>query len=361
MYREKGAPGTRGRGSKVRVEGMSTQASRGQLRVVSIAGPLAGLAVLYPIHLFAQQAWSSEVADLIVGVLMVLGVLAFSTGIFLVIERQDDHLAKQREELAARHATERRLRAQMETLHRAALAITSSQKTADILQHLVDLARDLIGARYGTLGLLGPQGAIDQFYTSGMDPAVSERLGFIPQGHGLLQATLTSGMTLRIPEVDKHPHACGLPPGHPNVRSLLAVPVRQGGKIVGNFYLADRVDNLPFSEEDERLLTQLAGHASTIFHQANLTEDVRVLAAIAERERLRTTLSDNVIQRVFAIRLALEGVEEDVPVDTRPDIAHAVDQLGLVMEEIRLAIVGQGAADTLTSDDAGGNECRPSE
>src|SRR6185312_11936716 len=111
---------------------------------------------------------------------------------------------------------------------------------------------------------------------SGVDPEVSERLGAIPQGHGLLHSTLTSGAVLRVPDIGKYPNACGLPPGHPNMRSLLAVPVRQGGRIVGNLYLADRLDGLPFTEEDERLLTQLAGHAATIVHQANLAEGVRV-------------------------------------------------------------------------------------
>jgi hypothetical protein len=71
------------------------------------------------------------------------------------------------------------------------------------------------------------------------------------------------------------------------------------------------------------------------------------LAATAERERLRTTLRDNVIQRVFAIRLELEGAEEELPASATAasaGIEHAIDQLGLVMEEIRLAIVGQGGA-----------------
>ncbi|HVA88483.1 MAG TPA: GAF domain-containing protein [Chloroflexota bacterium] len=307
---------------------MSTEMSRGRLRALSIAGPLAGLAALYPVHLAAERAWSARVSDVLVGFLMLLGVVTFSTAIFQVIEGQDRRLAVQRAELAARHNTEHRLRAHLEALHEAALTITSDDTTTDILQHLVDLARDLIGTRYGALGVLGPQGAIDQFYTSGVEPEVKEQLD-------------------------------------PRMSTLLAAPVRQRGQIVGNLYLADHVGGLPFSEEDQRLLTQLAGHVATIVHQARLVEEVRRLAATAERDRLRTTLRDNVIQRVFAVRLALEGTQEELPAGATAasaGIEHAIDQLGLVMEEVRLAIVGQDAVPTaaLNGTEVGGYECQQS-
>ncbi|MGH2412083.1 MAG: GAF domain-containing protein [Chloroflexota bacterium] len=330
------------------MERRGTEANRGRLRVLSIVGPLVGLAVLYPVHLAAERAWSAPVSDLLVGLLMLLGVVACSTAIFQVIEGQDRRLAVQHEELAARHDTEWRLRAQLEALHQAALTIISDDATTDILQHLVDLAREMIGTRYGALGILGPEGAIDQFYSSGVTPEVKEQLGLLPQGHGLLGVTLTNDTTLSVRDIHEHPDAVGLPPEHPSIRALLAAPVSQGGRIVGNLYLADRVDGLPFSEEDQRLLTQLAGHVATIIHQASLTEEVRRLAAAAERERLRVTLRDNVIQRLFAVRLVLEGAEEELPAGAAAvaEIEHAIDQLGLVMEEVRLAIVGQDAVPT---------------
>ncbi|HVA91428.1 MAG TPA: hypothetical protein VNL71_16475, partial [Chloroflexota bacterium] len=141
---------------------LSRETSRGRLRVLSIVGPLAGLAVLYPVRLAVQHAWSTRVADLLVGFLMVLGVLVFSRAIFGLIARQDTRLAAQRAELAARHDTERRLRAQMEALHQAALTISSTDTAADTLQHLVDLAREMLGTRSGALSVLGPQEAVDQ-------------------------------------------------------------------------------------------------------------------------------------------------------------------------------------------------------
>ncbi|HVA92017.1 MAG TPA: GAF domain-containing protein [Chloroflexota bacterium] len=323
---------------------MRPEVNRGRLRRLSVAAPLAGLGLLYLVRLAAQQAWSTRVADALTGVLLALGVLAVSHAVFRVIDRQDRQLFAQQAALEVRHAAEGRLHSQLETLHQAALAITSSQETPVILQQLVDLARSLGAARYGALGVLGPHGAIDQFYTSGLASGERERLGPPPQGHGLLHATLDSGKALRVADIGRHPDAVGFPPGHPPMRTLLAVPIPQGGQVIGNLYLADRLDGATFGEEDERLLVQVAGHAAAAIHQARLTRDLRALAAAAERERLRITLRDNVIQTVFAARLALEEAEEDVPPSAeaaRESIERVIDQLGDVMEEVRLAIVGE--------------------
>src|SRR5919199_5022721 len=94
-------------------------------------------------------------------------------------------------DVVRRYETERRLRVRLEALHQASLAIASAHTPAQILQRLVDLARELIGARYAALGVLSPQGAIDDFYTAGISPEERARIGPLPQGHGLLGMTLS--------------------------------------------------------------------------------------------------------------------------------------------------------------------------
>src|SRR5918912_1133138 len=236
-----------------------TVGMRARLRFLSIAVPLAGLAILYIMRLALLRVWPVVAVDATLGLLLTVGVLAFSWAIFRVIARQDRSLARQHAELARRYETERRLRAQLEALHQAALAIASAQTPAQILQRLVDLARELIGARYAALGVLSPQGAIDDFYTAGLSDEERARLGPLPQGHGLLGVTLTEGATLRIPDIAQDPRSVGFPPGHPVMHSLLAVPVAHGAAVVGTLYLADKVGAREFSPEDERLLRLLAG------------------------------------------------------------------------------------------------------
>jgi DNA-binding NarL/FixJ family response regulator len=174
---------------------------RVRLRFLSSAVPLAGLAMLYLARLALLRVWPVVAVDAARGLLLAVGVLAFSWAIFRVIARQDDALARQHAGFMPCYETQCRLRAQLEALHRVALAVASAQTPTQILQRLVDLASELIGARYAALGVLRPQGAIDDFYTAGISDEERARIGPLPQGHGLLGVTLTEGATLRIPDI----------------------------------------------------------------------------------------------------------------------------------------------------------------
>lgn len=324
---------------------------RERLRLWSIAVPLAGLAVLYPLRAAFLHIWPVAAADALTGLLMTVGVLAFSWMIFRVIERQDRDLARQHAALESGFAVEHRLRAQLEALHQASLALASAGASDQVLQRLVELARDLIGARYAALGVLGPQGAVDGFYTTGLSQEERERLGPPPQGHGLLDVLFSEGTALRVADVAQDPHSVGFPNGHPSMTSLLGVPVAHGGHVVGQLYLADKIGAATFSPEDERLLVQLAGHAAVVIEHARLAERVQALAVAAERYRIGQELHDGVIQTLYAVNLELEDAAEDVDVDpasVRGRIDEAIDRLGAVMAEMRRYILGLQAENTAT-------------
>jgi signal transduction histidine kinase len=325
------------------MRGRGTRLSRGQLRALSVAVPLAGLAVLYPVRVVLLRRWPAGAVDSVLGLLVAAGVLVFSWTIFRVLAHQENDLATQHRELEHRYQTERRLTAQLEALHEAALAIASLRQVDETLQRLVDLARDLVGARYAALGALGPQGAIDDFYTSGMSGAERGKLGSIPQGHGVVSVLLRDGVPLRLRDIAEDPRAVGFPPGHPRMRSLLGVPITHGGQVVGNLYLTDKVGSAEFSAEDERLLALLAGHAAMVIANARLAEQVGRLAIAAERERIGKDLHDGVIQAIYAVNLELEDAVEDVaehPEVVRERIEGVIDRLGEVMKDIRRYILG---------------------
>jgi signal transduction histidine kinase len=246
-------------------------------------------------------------------------------------------------DLARRYETERRLRVRLEALHQALLAIASAHTPAQILQRLVELARELIGARYAALGVLSPQGAIDEFYTAGISPEERARIGPLPQGHGLLSVTLSEGATLRLRDVAQDPRAVGFPPGHPVMHNLLAVPVAHGAAVVGNLYLADKVGAREFSPEDERLLRLLAGQAAVVIEKARLAEKARTLAVVAERNRIGKDSHDSVIQPIYAVTLELESAAENVevaPTVARERIDVVIDHLGEVIKNMRRHILG---------------------
>ena len=57
---------------------------------------------------------------------------------------------------------------QLEALDRAVQGIASIASVEHVLQVIVDEVRELIGAQYAALGIVGGFGRIEQFITSGI-------------------------------------------------------------------------------------------------------------------------------------------------------------------------------------------------
>ncbi|MFL5735226.1 MAG: GAF domain-containing protein, partial [Chloroflexia bacterium] len=169
----------------------------------------------------------------------------------------------------AGHSAEQRVE-QLLALNRAAIAITGELELDSLLQRIVDVARELVGCKYAALGVLGDDGYITRFPTSGISETDREKIGAPPRGHGLLGVMLRAGRTVRVPDLNKDPRRVGFPPNHPPMTSLLGVPIFVRGRLMGDLYLSDKEETDEFSEEDEWLVQLLATHAATALTNAQL-------------------------------------------------------------------------------------------
>jgi signal transduction histidine kinase len=232
---------------------------------------------------------------------------------------------------------------QLESLDEATRAIAGIVNLEVALQLVVDRVRELLGARYAALGIAEPDGRIERFITSGITAEQRSAIGPIPQGHGLLGLIIREGRTLRVPDISAHASSVGFPPNHPPMRSLLGVPVTTQGRTVGNFYLTDRVDGLPFTDEDQRLVERFALHAGIAIENARLHEQVGQLAVVNERDRIGRDLHDGIIQSLYAVALSLEDVPElmtDAPADAADRVDRAIEAINLAIRDIRNFIYG---------------------
>jgi len=230
-------------------------------------------------------------------------------------------------------------------LDRATRAIAGELDLDRVLQLNVDSVRELVSARYAALGIVGPNGRIERFITSGISIEHRARIGALPRGHGLLGTIIRDGVSLRIPDIAGHPDTYGFPPEHPPMHSFLGVPVRVGGETVGNFYLTEKRDAPEFSAADQELVEMFALHAGIAIQNARLHDEVQKLAVVDERMRISRDLHDGVIQSIYAVSLSLEDVLELMDTDregaaTRVD--RAIDRLHTTIGDIRQFIVGLG-------------------
>ncbi len=226
----------------------------------------------------------------------------------------------------------------LKALSDAALAVSSNLALDKVLRQIVESARKLVDARYVALGVPNQEGELIEFVHVGMEPGQVNSIGRLPRGHGLLGAILHEGKTIRIPNISDDPRSVGFPPGHPEMRSFLGVPVRGAEGIVGNLYLTDKRGAEPFSEVDQGLIELLAAHAAIAIHNARLYEQVGRLAVVEERSRIGMDLHDGVIQAVYAVGLTLESTrllltEEQTEAFTLID--HAISALNDAIGDIR--------------------------
>ena len=163
---------------------------------------------------------------------------------------------------------EDRLRA----LVQAGVAIASELSLDSLLQRLVEKAAELTGARYAALGVIDRSGSgLERFVTTGIDDETYAAIGDLPRGRGILGALIHDARPLRLHDLGEDPRSVGFPPNHPPMRSFLGVPILLRGVAYGNFYLTEKAGG-DFSEEDQELVTLLAGQAAVSIENARLYE-----------------------------------------------------------------------------------------
>jgi GAF domain-containing protein len=155
-------------------------------------------------------------------------------------------------------------RDQLTRLIEVGRSIMSELNLEALLQRILDVARDLTGARYAAIGILDERREeLERFLTLGIDENERRTIGDLPRGRGVLGELIAQPQPLRLADVELHPHSYGFPIGHPEMHTFLGVPILVRGAAWGNVYLTEKTGEEEFSEADEAalvILRQLGGH-----------------------------------------------------------------------------------------------------
>jgi signal transduction histidine kinase len=161
----------------------------------------------------------------------------------------------------------------MRALLEAAVALTSELSLDALLQRLVETAAELTEARYAALGVIDPSGTeLERFVTTGIDPETHAAIGDLPRGRGILGVLIRDAEVLRLHDLSDDARSVGFPPNHPPMHTFLGVPIHLRGVAYGNLYLTEKADAADFSQEDEEIVTLLAGQAAVAIENARLYE-----------------------------------------------------------------------------------------
>src|SRR3954469_10545058 len=166
-------------------------------------------------------------------------------------------------------------RERLRALLDAVVGIGTDLDLRSTLERIVAAACRLAGARYGALGVIGPDRTLVEFITEGIDEKIHRAIGDLPRGHGVLGLLIEDPKPIRLPDITAHPRAYGFPANHPPMRSFLGVPVRIRDQVFGNLYLADKRGAAEFTEDDEELMSALAVAAGAAVENARLYAQMR--------------------------------------------------------------------------------------
>ena len=121
--------------------------------------------------------------------------------------------------------------------------------------------------------------------------------------------------------------------------AMLVVPVMTEGNAAGVLLLCRAEGHAPYDETDLEMVQNFTQQASLALHYVRAQDYLRRLAVIEDRDRIARDLHDQVIQRMFAIGLGLQGVARR---SSRPEVIERIERyvedLDMTIREVRKAI-----------------------
>ncbi len=177
----------------------------------------------------------------------------------------------------------------LERLVIAISALIAEVSLDGVLERVVQVAAEVIGAHYAAIGVLAPDGRLlESFVTHGIDPELRARIGPPPRGHGILGLVISESRSIRLPDLARHPASYGFPPHHPEMHSFLGAPIIGRRGVFGNLYLTEKIGAETFSEEDENIAVLLAATTAAAVENARAHEEsARLLEEVQGLHRTR--------------------------------------------------------------------------
>jgi len=299
---------------------MRSRVSLAQLKWIAILGPAFFVAAFeYAVWALYPQllSWPGR---LLMAAFTLLVFLFFFGAVFSAVGAMHQRLERQNRELLA--------------LHQATVDIHGELGLEAILHQVVEQARHLLDARYGAVTVIDEADRLLEFRHSGMDEETAEAIGDPPVGHGLLGVVLLGGERLRLVDLQRDPRSCGFPEHHPEMHSLLAVPILCKSPFRGNLYVSEKRGVSVFSSEDEETLVRFAAQAALAIDSAHLHEQLRSLAVAEERARIAREMHDGMAQVLAYVNTKAQAAEEHLRRGRLDRAAHQLEELSGAAREV---------------------------
>jgi PAS domain S-box-containing protein len=191
--------------------------------------------------------------------------------------------------------------------------LLASERSIDVIvQAALDAGLTLCGARFGAFfyNNIGDDGESYRLYkVSGLDASAFAAFP-MPRATEIFKETFLGQGIVRSDDITRDPRYgqnapfAGMPPGHPPVRSYLAVPVRsRDGDVLGGLFYG-HPDAGVFDHGCEDLVATVASQAAVAIDNVRLSESLtREVSSVEDARRLQRQTADRLRQALDAAQL----------------------------------------------------------
>jgi serine phosphatase RsbU (regulator of sigma subunit) len=189
--------------------------------------------------------------------------------------------------------------AELSVLNDLAVATTSALEVDRVLDVIVEKSIKAVRAEQGSI-LLVTEETDSPFKTLIRQADRSSRAVTYKVGMNVTGWVLKNQQPLLVEDLATDPRFPVKAPGEEAIRSLISVPIKFKGRIIGVLNLSNKKEGGPFTEDDLRLLSIIAAQSGQLIENSRLQAEV--LDKIRMEEELRTARE---IQRSLLPKSAL--------------------------------------------------------
>jgi signal transduction histidine kinase/DNA-binding response OmpR family regulator len=194
-------------------------------------------------------------------------------------------------ELKEKNLELKRKVAELDALYQAGKSLSSTEDLDILLNKIVSLATEVIGAKTGSIMLIQrPENLLTIKSAIGLDQDIIENtkleLGKSIAGHVAQNET-----PLIIEDIEKDQRFKRLSKKHYATKSLLCVPLKIMERVLGVINLSDKITGAAFTEDDLRLLTTFASQAAIAIDDAHHFEESKKIGELSILYEIASTLS----------------------------------------------------------------------
>ncbi|MDP5309876.1 MULTISPECIES: sensor histidine kinase [Streptomyces] len=220
-------------------------------------------------------------------------------------------------------------------------ALLSGAAEAEVLEGMLERAKDIVGADLAAFYLVGPNGELTGSLALG-EGADAHRGIVLPSARGTLAAAaLAENGLVTVPDVGTDARVTERPERWEGFGPAVAVAVGTKEKLSGVMVLARRRGGPMFVSAEIAALPSFAGQAALGLELADGRRDAEQMSLLEDRDRIARDLHDLAIQRLFATGMTLQSAR---PFIEHPEGAErlnrAIDDLDATIKIIRTTIFG---------------------